>query len=160
MNSVALYDFEGNVPTIIAAAFPPEMNVGTTNQAPDLQKPRPRIDMQFRAITAAAGPRVMGVFGLRAIGAYEGDLELDLITEPSLGGKEAHSAYRAAVRSTLELDKLRNAVNLNTSPYQVDFIYCTGASDTIKTDKGYETSHMSYKIQFSIKQDAFNQLAA
>ncbi len=95
----------------------------------------------------------------RAIAAYSGELEINSITDASPPGKSTMAAYRALVRSIMELDTLRFAVNLPSSPYMIDFISGTGGTDIMKTDDGYEICRLTYSVQFSIKQDAFDQLA-
>lgn len=160
MTATDLYDFEGNIPDMIAAAFAAaQMNVGTVNIKPDFQKPRPRSELVFRPGGSVSPPRLMVVQGKRVIAAYTGELEIASITDASTEGKQTHSAYRATVRQLMELDAVRFAVNLAFSPYQLDFATPTGGTETMKTDDGYELSRLTYHLQFSIKQDAFNQLA-
>lgn len=162
MTNSDIYDFEGNVPDMIAVAFTAAgQNALTVNTPPDVQKLRPRSELVFRPGPAASPPRIMIVPGWgRVVAAHTGELEIASITDPSDTGKATHSQYRALIRRLMDLDNVRNAVNLPSSPYQLDFITPTGSTQIMKTEDGYEVSRLTYHIQFSIKQSAFNQLAA
>jgi hypothetical protein len=161
MTASDLYDFETNVPDAIVPAFTAAgLQAITLSIAPDFQKPRPRSELFFRPGPAVNPPRIMLVDGKRVIAAYEGDLEITSITDTIAANKLTHSAYRAAIRQLMELDAVRTACNLATSPYKLDFVMPAGSTETVKTDEGYELSRLTYRVQFSIKQDAFEQLAA
>lgn len=161
MTSVELYDFESNIPDMIAAAFTAAgLQATTLTTPPDFQKPRPRSELTFRLGPAVTPARIMIISGWgRVIAAYTGDLDITSITDPSESGKQTHAGYRAAVRELMELDRLRTAVNLTSFPYKLDFATPAGGTITVKTEDGYEISRLTYRLEFSIKQDAFTQLA-
>lgn len=165
MTAVDLYDFEGNMattftPILIAAG----LTALTQLDPAAFQKDRPRCEVIFRTGSAVSPPRIGIVTPPpavnRAIMAYTGELEINSITPATVEGKSLHSAYRAAIRQAMELDKIRTSVNTASNPYQIDFVTPSGSTQSIKTDDGYEMSRLTYAIQFSIKLDAFVQLAA
>lgn len=162
MTATDIYDFEGNIPDMIAVGFTAaQMNVATVNIPPNFDKPRPRSELMFKAGPASSPPSLSIVTGnKRVISAYTGELEIENITAPDANNKSIHAAYRARVRQIMELDSLRSAVNTTNSPYRIEFIAATGSTQTESTGDGYEVSRLTYHVQFSIKVDAFNQLAA
>jgi hypothetical protein len=161
MTAADLYDFETNIPFYVRPAFTSAGMVALIlSDAPNFQKDRPRCELFYRHAGSITPPRIMLVNGLRVIAAHTGELDITAITDPSQPGKQTMAAYRAAIRQRMELDTLRAAVNLISSPYQIDFCSPAGSTETVKTDQGYELSRLTYHLQWSIKQDAFNQLAA
>lgn len=166
MTATDVYDFEGNIPDMIAVAFiAAQMAVVTLNLPPNDQKPRPRSELSFKPSGASSPTRIMALPSkppatARVVAAYSGELTIDSITAADKDSNQVHRAYRARIRQLMELDTLRNAVNISSFPYTIDFVTPTGSSLIDKTSDGYQTSSLTYHLQFSIKQDAFNQLAA
>ena len=159
VTATTVYDFESNLAAAFAAGLTAlGIPAFTPSTAPAVQKPRPRSETIFRPGGSISPPRLSLVGGLRWIAAYTGELTVTSITDASAAGKLAHSAYRAAVRQAMELDSIRAASNISSSPYTIDFIMPTGSSETYATEQGYELSKLTYNVEFSIKSDAFNQL--
>ena len=159
MTAADLYDFESGVANSAAVAFTSAgLNVATITLAPNIQKPRPRSEITFRPGGAIKPCRILLISGKRRIAAYTGELEIVSITDASGTGKQTHALYRGQIRQLMELDEFRAVVNINTSPYNIDFIYATGSGETLATKDGYEISRLTYAVDFSIKADAFTQL--
>ena len=159
MTVTSLYDFSGNMQGVFARALT-ALNIPAFTPQTDatFQKQRPRSEVIFEPSGSVNPPRIALVSGLRRIAAYTGTLRIDSITNASTSGKTLHAVYISIVRQAMELDRIRNAANVASNPYTIDFVLPTGTSDTYETQNGCEISRLTYTVEFSIKSDAFAQL--
>lgn len=153
----AVYDFENNLAEVFAAALTSLGVTAITWKSPaKVQSVRPRAEVWFVPGGATMPPRIALTpnFG-QAISAYRGELSLECVTGVSTPEKDAHAQFRSQIRAAMELDRIRSAINDVPSKYCVQYLWATGTSITTRYQNGYETSTLTYAVDFSIQQDAW-----
>lgn len=162
---LAIYDFEGAIENAVANVFSaagfnvvtgtggyyaPFERVGAES---DFQHIRPRTELVFRVNGATSPERsaIMADGSLRN-SAWNGELAVVSITDPSAPGKAVHAVYRSKVRNLLS--QLGSHVNETFLPcHKIQRILEGSTSLVYTTEDGYEQSTISFLVQFSVQAD-------
>lgn len=149
MNAQALYAFEENWAGLFTAGLVAlGLNAPNVNSLPQFQKARPRTEVFVHGFSATQPIQLALITDnasnkLRRITAYKGNLVLTSVTASDAGGKASHSLYRSQVRSVMELDVIRNAINQASQINGVAIVNSLGTATVTSTNPhGYTTGQL------------------
>lgn len=174
MSASTIYDFEGVVESAAVAVFEGlGINAFTTQDTPDFQKARPRVEIKFTLgaglnrfvsikdgqVVTPATPDVTPslVFFLRRESAWMFELEFDVLTAADI---KAHAAYRAKVRAALG----QFWVLMNDSPgmenHCIQMDSNSGNSPVlVAPEQGIMKTEIRFNGKISVQMDAWPKLA-
>lgn len=156
--AATVFDYE----TILAAAIVNAFTAGgfdasiyTAQDAPEFQRARPRVEVQFKLGGTEIPIRQLndGTFRPQA---FHGELMVAAITDSNADGKTTHGEYRAKVRSfCYQILPLVNNVSGGLTLHRVNSMIEQGTTQGFAPERGEETSVLSFRVQFSIHGSAW-----
>ncbi len=126
----------------------------------DFQKDRPRVEILFTTSAGQGQFRPLLVDGIEVPveTSFKGQYRLDIITAPAMS---IHAAYRTMIRAVMHTQLLGvNGTDPMTFHRIQRFYQDAGTSPTIKADEGYMRTILSFEIDFSIQNEAWETIAS
>lgn len=155
MSASAIYDFEGSIETAAKAAFlAAGVTCYTTQDAPELQRSRPRVEVELVVGSGQLQRPMIAALGEEREVAWGAQLRVDIITAADIAG---HSQYRAEVRNICATlgDRL-NEVSLPS--HRIAFVRDSGSTPRIQPEAGYFVTTMLFDLTITVQADAWAQL--
>lgn len=161
-----LFDFESVIANAVVNAF---TNAGfaasayTGQTPPELQRKRPRVEVQFKQGGMEVPIRQLND-GTYRPQAFHGELMVAAITDVTGTAKQTHGDYRGKVRSfcyTL-LPRVNNSAKVQGGLQYHKILSAIESGTTLgfNPEKGEETSVISFRVQFCINSQGFALLAS
>lgn len=148
-----VYDFERVFETACKAVFSAaEVKAFTTQDSPDFQRDRPRVEITF---TPGAGHgRYVLISGVQRETAWAGQYRLSVITAAEI---TIHSVFRSQVRSIMHgIDDFINAVEPMLRHKLQPFFRDGGTTPTMQAQEGVYRSDMIFDVNFSLQAYAWD----
>lgn len=152
-NIQAVYDFENVIAEAFAVAFRTKGIEAYTPASPaKFQQKRPRVEFIFKVGNGLQ--RTEMTTGQQRESCWNGTLAATLLTNVSTEGKQAHAAFRAMFRHTME--NIHTDVNGTQLTYHKVEKPVPGETGLVfKHSEGFEHSQFLYTMQFSIHPNAW-----
>lgn len=152
-----IYSFEQIFEDALKAVFTArEVKAFTSQDTPDFQKDRPRVEVVF--IPGPSQGQYKTVGGNFRQTSWKGQFQLRLVTEASA---QVHNAFRAVIRSIMH--GVGAAIN-ETPPMDKHklqpFFADAGTSPRYQPEEGTYETNMIFECDFSVQNSAWAALAA